>query len=45
MNEPNAAMPSAGRRVLARHLGPSRRVTTDAASPGMLMRIEVIEPP
>ncbi len=45
-NEASAAMPSAGpaRPCLAIWC-PSRQVTTEAASPGMLTRIEVVEPP
>ena len=31
--------------ALARHLVPSMHVTTDDASPGMLTRIDVVEPP
>ena len=46
MNDPMAAMPSAGpaRPCLAISC-PSRQVTTDAASPGILTRIDVVEPP
>jgi len=46
MKEPIAAMASAGParpfRVIAY---PSTQVMTEAASPGMLNRIEVVEPP
>ena len=46
MNEPSAAMPSAGpARPCLAIWWPSRQVTTEAASPGMLTRIEVVEPP
>ncbi len=46
MNEPTAAMQSAApaRPFLAMAL-PSMHVITDAASPGMRSRIEVVEPP
>ena len=46
MNEPSAEMPSAGpaRPRLAISC-PSRHVTTEAASPGMLTRIDVVDPP
>ena len=45
-NEPSAAMPSAGpARPCLAISWPSRQVTTEAASPGMLTRIEVVEPP
>ena len=46
MNEPSAEMPSAGpARPCFAIWCPSRHVTTDAASPGMLTRIDVVEPP
>ena len=46
MNEPMAAMPSAGPARPWRAIWwPSREVTTEAASPGMLTRIAVVEPP
>ncbi|MEY9510895.1 hypothetical protein ABIF16_001626 [Bradyrhizobium elkanii] len=46
MNEPNAEMPSAGpARPCLAIWWPSMQVTTEAASPGMLTRIEVVEPP
>ena len=39
-------MPSAGpARPCLAISWPSRQVTTEAASPGMLTRIEVVEPP
>ncbi len=46
MNEPMAAMPSAtpARPCLA-IWWPSSTVTTDVASPGMLTRMAVVEPP
>ncbi len=46
MNEPTAAMQSAApaRPFLAMAL-PSMQVITDDASPGMRIRIEVVEPP
>ena len=44
--EPSAAMPSAGpARPCLAISWPSMQVTTEAASPGMLTRIEVVEPP
>ena len=46
MNEPMAAMPSAGPARPWRAIWwPSRVVTTEAASPGMLTRMAVVEPP
>ena len=46
MNEAKAAMPKAGpARPRLAMAWPSRQVTTDAASPGMLTRIDVVEPP
>ncbi len=46
MNEPNAATPSAApARPCFAIWWPSRQVTTEAASPGMFSRIEVVEPP
>ena len=46
MKDPNAAMPSAAPARPCRAIAcPSRHVTTDAASPGMLTRIDVVEPP
>ena len=45
-NEPMAAMPSAAPARPSRASAcPSRQVTTDAASPGMLTRIDVVDPP
>jgi hypothetical protein len=46
MNEPMAAMPSAApaRPFFAMAL-PSMQVITEAASPGIRSRIEVVEPP
>ena len=45
-NEPIAAMPSAGpARPCNAIWWPSMIVTTDDASPGMLTRIAVVEPP
>ena len=45
-NEPIAAMPSAGPARPCRAIWwPSMVVTTDDASPGMLTRIAVVEPP
>ena len=45
-NEPIAAIASAGpARPCLAIWKPSRVVTTDVASPGMLTRIEVVEPP
>ena len=45
-NEPMAAMPSAGpARPCSAIWWPSMMVTTDDASPGMLTRIAVVEPP
>jgi hypothetical protein len=46
MNDPNAAMPSAGPARPCRAIWyPSRHVTTEAASPGRLTRMEVVDPP
>ena len=46
MNEPIAAMPSAAPARPCRAIWcPSMQVTTDAASPGMLSRIDVVDPP
>jgi hypothetical protein len=46
MKEPKAAIPSAGPARPWRAIGwPSRQVTTEAASPGIFMRMEVVEPP
>ncbi len=46
MKEPNAAIPRAGPALPFRAIWyPSRQVTTDAASPGMLTRMEVVDPP
>ena len=46
MNEPMAAMPSAGPARPYRAIWwPSMVVTTDDASPGMLTRIAVVDPP
>ena len=45
-NEPMAAMPSAApARPCLAIWWPSMQVTTEAASPGMFSRIEVVEPP
>ena len=46
MKDASAAMPSAGaaRPFLARAY-PSRQVTTEADSPGTLIRIDVVDPP
>ena len=45
-NDPRAAMPSAGPARPRRAIWwPSIVVTTDDASPGMLTRIAVVEPP
>ena len=45
-NEPSAAMASAAPAwPLSAIWWPSRQVTTDDASPGMLSRIDVVEPP
>jgi hypothetical protein len=44
--EPIAAIPSAApARPCRAIMCPSRHVTTDAASPGILTRIDVVEPP
>ena len=46
MKEPRAEMPRAAPALPFRAiLYPSRHVTTDAASPGMFSRIEVVDPP
>ena len=46
MNEPMAAMASAGpARPCIAILWPSMVVITEADSPGMLTRMEVVEPP
>ena len=46
MNEPIAAMPSAGpARPFRAIWWPSSVVTTEDDSPGMLTRIAVVEPP
>ena len=46
MNEPTAAMHSAApARPLRAIALPSMQVITEAASPGMRSRIEVVEPP
>ena len=46
MKEPRAEIPSAGPALPCRAIWyPSRQVTTEAASPGILTRIEVVEPP
>ena len=46
MNDPMAAMPRAAPARPCRAIScPSRQVTTDAASPGMLTRIDVVDPP
>ena len=46
MNEPKAEIPSAGPARPFRAIWyPSRQVMTEAASPGMLTRMEVVDPP
>src|SRR5512139_3543210 len=46
MNEPKAEIPSAGPALPLRAIWyPARQVITEAASPGMLTRMEVVEPP
>src|SRR5512139_2647191 len=46
MNEPNAEIPSAGPALPFLAIWyPSRQVTTEAASPGILTRMEVVDPP
>ena len=46
MNDPMAAMARAGpARPCIAILLPSRQVMTEADSPGMFTRIEVVEPP
>ena len=46
MNDPIAAIPSAGPALPCRAIWwPSKQVTTDAASPGIFRRMEVVEPP
>ena len=46
MKEPNAAMPNAGpARPCSAIWCPSMHVTTEAPSPGILTRMEVVEPP
>ena len=46
INEPKAAMPRAGPALHFKAiLCPSRQVTTDAASPGIFTRVEVVDPP
>ena len=46
MNDPTAAMQSAApARPLRAMALPSMQVITEAASPGMRIRIEVVEPP
>ena len=46
MKEPMAEMPRAGPALPWRAIWyPSRQVTTEAASPGILSRMEVVEPP
>jgi hypothetical protein len=46
MNEPIAAMPRAGPALPCRAIWyPSIAVTTDASSPGMFSRIDVVDPP
>jgi hypothetical protein len=46
MKEPKAAIPKAGPALPFRAiLCPSIQVTTDAASPGMFTRMEVVDPP
>jgi len=46
MKEPMAAIPRAGPALPFRAIWyPSRQVTTEAASPGMFTRTEVVDPP
>jgi hypothetical protein len=46
MKEAKAAMPKAGPALPFKAiLYPSKQVTTEAASPGMFTRMEVVEPP
>src|SRR5262245_56856859 len=46
MKDPKAEIPRAGLARPWRAIAwPSRQVTTDAASPGILTRMEVVEPP
>ena len=46
IKEPNAAIPSATPALPFRAIWyPSRQVMTDAASPGMFTRMDVVEPP
>jgi hypothetical protein len=45
MNEPTAATGGAAGAALLGHLVAVRAVTTDAASPGTLTRMDVVEPP
>ena len=46
IKEPKAAMPKAGPARPFRAIWyPSRQVTTEADSPGILTRIDVVEPP
>ena len=46
MKEPRADIPKAAPALPLRAiLYPSRQVITEAASPGMLRRIDVVEPP
>ncbi len=46
INDPKAAIPRAGPARPFRAIWyPSRQVMTEAASPGMLTRMEVVDPP
>src|SRR5271157_423493 len=46
MNDPNAAIPRAGPALPWRAIWyPSRHVTTEAASPGIFTRMDVVDPP
>ena len=46
IKEPKAEIPRAGPALPRRAIWyPSRHVTTEAASPGMLSRMEVVDPP
>ena len=46
MNEPNAAIPSAAPALPFFAIWcPSRQVITEAASPGIFTRMDVVEPP
>src|SRR4030067_3872500 len=46
INEPNAEIPRSGPALPLRAIWyPSRQVITEAASPGMLTRMDVVDPP